>query len=67
MVDTDLDKSGRDERNQEERGIPPSEVAVATMKGLVKDKYEITIGEAEGLKKGALKNPEKLFQQMNQW
>jgi uncharacterized oxidoreductase len=67
MVDTDLDKSGRDERNQEERGISPSEVAVAMMKGLVKDKYEITIGEAEGLKKGALNNPEELFQQMNQW
>ena len=65
MVDTDLDKSGRDERSQEERGIPPSEVAVETMKELVKDKYEITIGEAKGLKKGALKNPEKLFQQMN--
>ena len=66
MVDTDLDKGGRDEREQEERGIPPSEVAVATMKGLAKDEYEIAVGEAEGLKKGALSNPEQLFQQMNQ-
>lgn len=33
-VDTDLDKGGRNERQQEERGIPPSEVAVAAMKGL---------------------------------
>jgi len=67
MVDTDLDKGGRDVREQEERGIPPSEVAVATMNGLAKDVYEIAVGEAEGLKKGALNNPEKLFQQMNQW
>jgi uncharacterized oxidoreductase len=67
MVDTDLNKGERDEREQEERGILPSEVAVATIKGFVKDEYEITIGEAEGLKKGALNNPEKLFQQMNQW
>ena len=67
MVDTDLDKGGRDERDQEERGIPPSEVAVETMNGLTRDEYEITIGEAKGLKKGALKNPDELFQQMNQW
>ena len=67
MVDTDLDKGRRDAREQEERGIPPLEVAIATMNGLAKDKYEIAIGEAEGLKKGALNNPDKLFQQMNQW
>jgi uncharacterized oxidoreductase len=67
MVDTDLDKGGRDEREQEERGIPPVEVAAAAMKGLAKDEYEIAVGEAEGLKKGALRNPDELFQQMNQW
>ena len=67
MVDTDLDKGGRDEREQEERGIPPSEVAVAAMKGFARDEYEITVGEAEGLKKGALINPEELFRRMNQW
>ena len=37
------------------------------MNGLGKDEYEIAVGEAEGLKKGALKNPDELFQQMNQW
>jgi len=67
IVDTDLDKGGCDERQQEERGIPPSEVAVAAMKGLAKDEYEIAVGEAEGLKMGALKNPDELFQHMNQW
>jgi uncharacterized oxidoreductase len=67
MVDTDLDKGGRYEREQEERGIPPSEVAVAAMKGFTKDEYESAVGEAEGLKKGALKNPDELFQRMNQW
>jgi uncharacterized oxidoreductase len=66
MVDTDLDKGGRNAREQEERGIPPSEVAVTTMNGLAKDEYEIAVGEAEGLKKGALNNPDELFQQMNQ-
>jgi len=67
MVDTDLDKGGRDEREQDERGIPPSEVAVAAMKGLAGNEYEIAVGEAKGLKKAALKNPDELFQRMNQW
>jgi uncharacterized oxidoreductase len=67
MVDTELDKGERDDREQEERGIPPSEVAAATMKGFKNDEYEIVVGEAEGLKKGSLKNPEELFNQLNQW
>ena len=67
MVDTELDKGGRDEREQEERGIPPAEVAAAVMKGLANDEFEIAVGEAQGLKQGARKNPEKLFQDLNQW
>ncbi|HVQ01262.1 MAG TPA: SDR family NAD(P)-dependent oxidoreductase [Candidatus Thermoplasmatota archaeon] len=67
MVDTELDKGGRDERDQEERGIPPSEVAVAAMKGFARDEFEIAVGEAQGIKKGALKNPEELFRHLNEW
>jgi len=67
IVDTDLDKGARDTREQEDRGIPPSEVATAALKGLAKDEYEIAVGMAQGLKQGALKNPEELFQRMNQW
>ena len=66
-VDTDLDKGARDRRGQEDRGIPASEVALAAIKALEKDEYEIAVGMAEDLRKGALNNPEQLFQRMNQW
>jgi uncharacterized oxidoreductase len=36
-VDTELDKGARDERGQEDKGIPPSEVAKATLMALEKD------------------------------
>jgi len=65
-VDTDLDKGARDERGQEDKGIPPSEVAKATLKALEKDEYEIAIGMAQNLLMGARNNPEKIFQGINQ-
>lgn len=66
-VDTDLDKGARDRRGQKDRGIPATEVALAVIKALEKDEYEMAVGMAEGLRKGALSNPEQLFQRMNQW
>jgi uncharacterized oxidoreductase len=66
-VDTELDKGARDKRNQQDRGIPPSQVAIEALKSLKADHYEITVGMAEGLKKGAQSNLDQLFQRMNQW
>jgi uncharacterized oxidoreductase len=65
-VDTDLDKGARDERGQIDKGIPPSEVAKATLKALEKDEYEIAVGMAQNLRMGARNNPEKIFQSINQ-
>jgi len=65
-VDTELDKGARDEGGQEDKRIPPSEVAKATLKALEKDEYEIAIGMAQNLLMGARNNPEKIFQGINQ-
>jgi uncharacterized oxidoreductase len=65
-VDTELDKGARDRRGQEDKGIPSSEVAKATLKALEKDEYEIAIGMAQNLRMGARNNPEKIFQGINQ-
>lgn len=66
-VDTELDKGARGRRGQEDRGIPPVEVAKATMKALESNQYEVTIGTAENLRMGARTNPEQMFQNMNRW
>ncbi len=66
MVDTELDKGARDSRGQEYKGIPPAEVAVATMKALEKNDYEIAIGMAQDLRMGSRNNPEQIFQRINQ-
>ena len=66
-VDTELGKGTTGEAEQAYRGIPPSEVAAATLKGLENDEYEIVVGEATGLVQGSRKNFEKAFQQLNSW
>jgi uncharacterized oxidoreductase len=66
-VDTELDKGARAQRGQEDRGIPPVEVAKATMKALESNQYEVPVGMAENLRTGARTNPEQLFQNMNSW
>jgi len=67
MVDTKLDKGARGERGQEDRGIPPAEVAKATIKALKNNEYEVAVGMAQNLRSGARSNPEQTFQNMNQW
>jgi uncharacterized oxidoreductase len=47
-IDTELDQGARERRGQENRGIPPAEVADATLAGLSKDDYEIVIGQDRG-------------------
>ena len=66
-VDTELGKGTTSDESQEYRGIPPSVVAEATIKALVKNEYEIIVGEAKGLVEGARTNPEQTFQNINQW
>lgn len=64
-VDTELDKGTREARGMRDRGIPPSEVAAATMKALENNEYEFAVGMAENLRMGARKNPEQSFQRIN--
>jgi uncharacterized oxidoreductase len=66
-VDTELDKGARAQRGQEDRGIPPVEVAKATLKAVENDQYEVPVGMAENLRTGARTNPEQVFQNMNRW
>jgi uncharacterized oxidoreductase len=66
-VDTELGRGSTSDEAQEYRGIPPSEVAEAALKGLAKDEYEIAVGEAKDLIKGTRTNPEKTFNSINQW
>ena len=65
MVDTELDKGTTEEGDQEFRGIPPSEVAGATLTAMANNEYEIVVGEAKGLVMGSRTNPEKAFQNIN--
>ena len=67
IVDTGLDKGARGERGQQDRGIPPSEVARATLKALENEEYELAVGMAENLRMGSRNNPEQTFQNINQW
>ncbi|HEX7540572.1 MAG TPA: SDR family NAD(P)-dependent oxidoreductase, partial [Anaerolineales bacterium] len=64
-VDTALDGGAREQRRQEYRGIPPAEVAEATLYGLKKDEYEIAVGQAQGLRTGTRQEAEQIFQRMN--
>ena len=64
-VNTDLDKGARDKRGQTDRGIPPDEVAKATLIGMEKNDYEIGVGMAQGLKTGARDNFDQIFSRMN--
>jgi uncharacterized oxidoreductase len=66
-VDTELGKDTTGESDQEYRGIPPGEVAAATLQALKNDEYEIVIGEAKGLVEGARKDFGKTFQELNNW
>lgn len=65
MVDTNLDKGAREAREQRDRGIPPAEVARAALKSISDNEYEITVGNAQNLVKGARADPELLFSNMN--
>ena len=65
-MDSDLGKGATGD-SEEYRGIPPSEVAAAVLKGLKKNEYEIAIGEAKGLVEASKKDFVMAFQKLNNW
>jgi uncharacterized oxidoreductase len=64
-VDTELDKGARGRRGQEDRGIKPEEVAEATLKALKEDEFEAAVGDAQFLRMGARRDPERVFHTIN--
>ncbi len=64
-TDTDLDRGARASRGQADRGIPPGEVARATLQALAADEYEFAVGWAQGLRMGARTEPEEFLKRMN--
>ncbi len=64
-VDTGLDRGARERRGQKDRGITAEEVAVATLKALKEDQFEVAIGRARDLCAGARTDPDRLFQMLN--
>ncbi len=67
MVNTELGKGSIQELPEEERGMPPSELAKEALSSIERDVYEIAIGESKGLVYGDRSTQEKIFQNMNQW
>ncbi len=65
VVDTDLDKGGRERRGQADRGIPPEEVAKAMLDGMEHDQWEVAVGMAQRLKAGSQENFDQVFSGMN--
>jgi len=63
IVDTDLDRGARENREQENVVISPVEVAEATLKGIREDQFEIVIGLASNLRSA----PEKMFNIINRF
>jgi uncharacterized oxidoreductase len=64
-TDTELDASFAGNRQQAYRGSSPQEVAAAIIDGLKEDKQEIVIGQAQGLRKAAMEDPQLIFKQLN--
>ena len=65
IVDTDLHQGARERKGQEDRGIKPEEVALATLHALEENDYELAVGRAESLRMGARTDPERFFRMMN--
>ena len=61
IVNTELDRGARENREQENVGILPMEVAEAAIKGMKEDQLEVVIGLASNLRSA----PEKMFNIIN--
>ncbi|MGP8070514.1 MAG: SDR family oxidoreductase [Candidatus Bathyarchaeia archaeon] len=64
-TDTELDANFAGDQEEAYRGISPEEVAAAIIDGLKKDRKEIAIGQAQGLQKASMKDPQRIFNQLN--
>ena len=64
-TDTQLDASFAGKEEEAYRGISPQDVAAAIIDGLKEDKQEIVIGQAQGLQKAAMKDPQLIFNRLN--
>ena len=64
-TDTELDASFAGKDEEAYRGISPQEVAAAIIDGVREDKQEIVIGQAQGLQKAAMKDPQLIFNRLN--
>jgi hypothetical protein len=64
-VDTDLDRGARERRGQADRGIPPVQVAEATLRAMEQDAFEVAIGRAEGLVNASRADQVAIFSRIN--
>ncbi|MDE1871516.1 MAG: SDR family NAD(P)-dependent oxidoreductase [Candidatus Micrarchaeota archaeon] len=62
---TDTNLKGARKNDYPDKGIPPSEVAEAAMKGIESDQYEIAVGRAQGLSQGSREEKDQMFKNMN--
>ena len=67
MVDTELAKDLVEGEGEWDRGIPPAEVAEVVLASLEEDRFEIAVGDAEGLVIGSRTDPEQTFKNLNDW
>jgi len=67
IVDTELYRGAREERKQEDRGIPPFEVTKVVLKALENNEYGVAIGMAQYLRDGSRNSPEQTFKNVNRW
>ncbi|HUK51098.1 MAG TPA: SDR family NAD(P)-dependent oxidoreductase [Terriglobales bacterium] len=65
-TDTELDATFAGEQEQAYRGISAEEVAEAIVDGMRADREEIIIGEAQGLYRASLRDPESIFKKLNE-
>lgn len=64
-TDTELDKGARGRRGQADRGIPPEDVAAATIQALAAEDFEVAVGRAGYLRTASRTEPEQAFHRMN--
>lgn len=65
MVDTELDRGARENRDQEDRGIKPEIVAEAVIEAMNKDDFEAAVGQAQFLRTSSRIEPERVFKMLN--
>lgn len=65
IVDTDLDKGARKRRGDTNKGIKPELFVNKMLKGMLKDKFEIAVGQSKVTKIGSRVIPKTIFNAIN--